>query len=50
MLAGFLLIPPVADLLDQAPPPAAGLAVALLAAPALLAADAARPKSWLVRT
>jgi calcium-translocating P-type ATPase len=40
MLAGFLLIPPVADLLDQAPPPAAGFAVAILAAPALLAADA----------
>ena len=40
MLAGFLLIPPVADLLDQAPPPAAGFAVAVLAAPALLAADA----------
>ena len=33
MLAGFLFIPPVADLLDQAPPPAAGFAVALLAAP-----------------
>ncbi len=40
MLAGFLLIPPVADLLDQAPPPAAGFAVAVLAAPAVLAADA----------
>jgi magnesium-transporting ATPase (P-type) len=40
VLAGFLLIPPVASVLDQAPPPAAGLAVALLAAPAVLGADA----------
>jgi calcium-translocating P-type ATPase len=39
MLAGFLFIGPLADLLDQAPPSAAGLAVALLAVPAVLAAD-----------
>jgi hypothetical protein len=39
-LAGFLLIPAVASLLDQAPPPLAGFAVALLAAPAVLVADA----------
>ena len=40
ILAGFLLIPPVASLLEHATPPAAGLAVALLTAPAVLAADA----------
>ncbi len=40
MLAGFLLIGPLASLLDHAPPPAAGLAVALLTAPALFATDA----------
>jgi hypothetical protein len=39
MLAGFLFIPPLADLLDQAPPTLAGFAVALLAAPAVLTAD-----------
>ena len=39
MLAGFLCIPPIADLLDQAPPSLAGFAVALLAIPAVLAAD-----------
>jgi calcium-translocating P-type ATPase len=39
-LAGFLLVPPVASALDHAAPPAAGLAVAALAGPALLAADA----------
>ncbi|QYG95585.1 cation-transporting P-type ATPase [Iamia sp. SCSIO 61187] len=38
-LAGFLLIPPIAAVLDHAAPPAAGLAVALLAVPAVLAAD-----------
>jgi magnesium-transporting ATPase (P-type) len=58
MLAAFLCIPPVADLLDQAPPSLAGWAVALLAIPAVLAADAlhkaahraardaARPRRW----
>ena len=40
MLAGFLFVAPVADLLDQAPPTAAGTAVALLAVPAVIAADA----------
>jgi magnesium-transporting ATPase (P-type) len=40
-LAGFLLIPPIADVLEHAAPPAAGLAVALLAIPAVLAADTA---------
>jgi hypothetical protein len=40
MLAGFLYLPPLADLLDQAPPSLAGLAVALVAIPAVLAAHA----------
>ncbi len=40
-LCGFLLIGPVARLLEQAPPPLAGLLVAMLAAPAVLAVDAA---------
>ena len=40
MLAGFLYLPPIADLLDQAPPSLVGFAVALLAIPAVLAADA----------
>ncbi len=39
-LAGFLLIPSLASLLDQAPPPLAGFVVAVLAAPAVLVADA----------
>jgi magnesium-transporting ATPase (P-type) len=39
MLAGFLFIEPVADLLDQAPPSLAGLVVALLAVPTVLLAD-----------
>jgi magnesium-transporting ATPase (P-type) len=39
-LAGFLTIPPVADLLEHAVPPAAALFVALLAAPAVMLADA----------
>jgi magnesium-transporting ATPase (P-type) len=38
-LAGFLLIPPIASLLGQAPPPATGLVVAVLAAPAVLIVD-----------
>jgi magnesium-transporting ATPase (P-type) len=53
LLAGFLLIPPVASILDHAAPPAAGLAVAMLTAPAVLAADAAhkrvRAKQRLIR-
>jgi hypothetical protein len=39
MLALFLYVPFVADLLDQAPPSWAGFAVALLSVPAVLAAD-----------
>jgi magnesium-transporting ATPase (P-type) len=39
-LGAFLWIPSVASLLDHAPPPSAGVAVGLLAAPAVLAADA----------
>jgi magnesium-transporting ATPase (P-type) len=46
VLLGFLFIGPLARLLGQAPPPLAGALVALLAAPALLAADAAH-KWWL---
>jgi magnesium-transporting ATPase (P-type) len=42
MLAAFLYVAPIADLLDQAPPTPAGFAVALLAVPAVLAADAAQ--------
>lgn len=40
-LALFLLVPPLADLLEHAPPTLLGGAVALLAAPAVLLADAA---------
>jgi hypothetical protein len=40
MLAAFLYVAPIADLLDQAPPTPAGFAVALLAVPAVIAADA----------
>jgi magnesium-transporting ATPase (P-type) len=40
MLAGFLYLTPLADVLDQAPPSLAGFGVALLAIPAVLAADA----------
>ncbi|MET1086529.1 MAG: cation-transporting P-type ATPase [Arthrobacter sp.] len=39
LLAVFLLLEPVAGMLGQAPPPAAGLLAAVLAMPALLAAD-----------
>ena len=48
MLLGFLYFPPLADLLGQAPPSAAGLGIALLAMPAVLAADAVQ-KAWLRR-
>ena len=41
LLLGFLLVPVMAELLDHSFPPPAGLAVAVLAAPALLAVDAA---------
>lgn len=44
-LAGFLLIAPVASILDQAQPPAAGLLVAALAAPAVLVADAVHKRA-----
>jgi magnesium-transporting ATPase (P-type) len=44
LLAGFLGIPVVARVLDHAPPSLAGWAVALLAAPAVLAADAAHKR------
>jgi calcium-translocating P-type ATPase len=47
-LVGFLFIEPLASLLDHAPPSWAGFAVALLAAPAVLAADAAH-KAWRAR-
>jgi calcium-translocating P-type ATPase len=47
-LVGFLFIPPIASLLDHAPPSGAGFLVALLAAPAVLAADAAH-KAWRAR-
>jgi magnesium-transporting ATPase (P-type) len=40
MLAAFLYLAPLADLLGQAPPTLAGFGVALLAVPAVLAADA----------
>jgi hypothetical protein len=42
MLVVFLYVPPIADLLGQAGPTVAGFAVALLAIPAVLAADAAQ--------
>jgi len=45
MLAGFLFIAPLAALLGQAPPNRAGFFTALLAIPAVLAADAAH-KHW----
>jgi magnesium-transporting ATPase (P-type) len=42
MLAAFLFIPPLADLLGQSPPSWAGFGAALLAIPAVLTADAAQ--------
>ena len=42
MLATFPYLPPLADLLDQAPPSWVGYAVAVLAIPAVLAADTAQ--------
>jgi hypothetical protein len=47
-LVCFLVIPPVARLLGHRPPNAAGLAVALLAIPAVLIADATS-KWWAAR-
>lgn len=43
--SGFLFVPVVAAYLGHSPPPIAGWAVAFLAAPAVLAADAAH-KAW----
>jgi hypothetical protein len=40
LLLGFIGLPIVADTLDHAPPPWPGAVVAVLAAPAVLAADA----------
>jgi magnesium-transporting ATPase (P-type) len=48
LLAAFLLIHPLAVILGQAPPRGAGFAVALLAFPAVLLADAIQ-KSWTAR-
>ncbi|HEX5946839.1 MAG TPA: cation-transporting P-type ATPase [Acidimicrobiales bacterium] len=45
VFAGFLYVTPIAELLDQAPPSLPGFLVALLAIPAVLAADAIH-KSW----
>jgi magnesium-transporting ATPase (P-type) len=39
-LVAFVGLPPIADLLGQAPPNTAGLAVAMLAGPAVLVTDA----------
>jgi hypothetical protein len=44
-LCSVLLIGPVASILDHAPPPSAGVAVALLAAPAVLLVDALHKRS-----
>jgi magnesium-transporting ATPase (P-type) len=46
LLAGSLYVPPIAAVLGQAPPPAAAWGVILLAAPALLAADAIHRASY----
>jgi magnesium-transporting ATPase (P-type) len=45
MVAVFLYVPPLADLLGQAGPTVAGFAVALFAIPAVLAADTAQ--KWM---
>jgi magnesium-transporting ATPase (P-type) len=47
-LGGFLFIPPVADALEHAPPPAVAAGVAVLAVPAVLGADALH-KWWRTR-
>jgi magnesium-transporting ATPase (P-type) len=49
MLIGFLYIPMLAEVLDQAPPSWAGFAVALVAAPAVLAADALQKRAMARR-
>jgi magnesium-transporting ATPase (P-type) len=48
MLMGFLYVPPLANVLGQAPPNAAGYLLALLAIPGVLLADAAQ-KRWKIR-
>jgi len=45
LLGAFLFVPPLAKLLDHAPPTAAGMVVAASAIPAVLATDAAH-KGW----
>ena len=45
MLVGFLYFPPLAGLLDHAPPTAVGFAVALTAVPAVLVADTLQKRS-----
>lgn len=47
-LAAFLLLPPLATILNQEMPPLVGLAIAVLAAPAVLVADAIH-KLWQSR-
>jgi magnesium-transporting ATPase (P-type) len=49
LLAGFLTVGPVADLLDHAPPPAAAWPVVVAAAPAVLAADALQKRRRAAR-
>ncbi len=49
MLIGFLYIPMLADVLEQAPPSWAGFAVALVAAPAVLVADALQKRAMARR-
>ncbi|MCC7366494.1 MAG: cation-transporting P-type ATPase [Dehalococcoidia bacterium] len=49
LLVFFLYVPPVADVLDHAPPTAAGAAVAVLAIPAVVVADGAYKRAQIVR-
>jgi calcium-translocating P-type ATPase len=46
-LVTFLFVPPLASLLGHAPPPLWGWAVAVLAVPAVLAADALHKRVWV---
>lgn len=48
LLLGFLFVPPLANLLGQAPPGLRGFSVALLAIPMVLFADAIQ-KRWIAR-
>ena len=50
MLAGFLYLAPIADLLDQAGPPLVGFGVAMVAIPAVLVADALHKAARSSRT